>query len=314
MLGTATYQAAFEGFGATFFVSSPSEGVEATSDSSAAGEGGGSGDGSGDGRWRVGSIGRGVGRGKGIGKEQARKYMRSAVKIAKNSFISTAREEKGRERGKVALSLGAYGAVMVPSQEYTGVYDAEHIGRDRLAGWHAERLDVFMDGPEKEEGDVEEENCWDNIDIIAFETIPRLDEISAVRDVMATVASEVGEKNTKPFWISCVFPGDTNHLPDGSNVRDVVSAMLARGERGAVPMGIGLNCTAVRKVEGLVLEFEDAVGGVLGDGDGDEGDWPCLVVYPDGTDGEVYNTTTKEWEVKDCGRGDEVFFAIFLEC
>jgi hypothetical protein len=39
--------------------------------------------------------------------------------------------------------------------------------------------------------------------------------------------------------------------------------------------------------------------------DGVVGTAPCLVLYPDGTNGEVYNTTTQVWE-KPGGLGDNV--------
>jgi homocysteine S-methyltransferase len=104
------------------------------------------------------------------------------------------------------------------------------------------------------------------------------------------------ELGRNDFWISCVFPGEENCLPDGSSVKEVVKAML--GDRKSMewgtPMGVGINCTKVGKVEGLISEFEREVGELVEKREIEE--WPSLVVYPDGTDGEVYNTTTKVWE------------------
>ncbi|PQE12569.1 homocysteine S-methyltransferase protein [Rutstroemia sp. NJR-2017a BBW] len=118
--------------------------------------------------------------------------------------------------------------------------------------------------------------------------------------------SSGSEGSEKRFWISCVFPGlegdERWRLSDGSTIPQVVDAMLGRREGEAVPWGIGLNCTKVEKVENLVLEFEKEVKKLLDSGEIAE--WPALVIYPDGTArGEVYNTTTKVWEVKE--RGDE---------
>ena len=202
--------------------------------------------------------------------DEASKLMRDGVSIARNSFKGTGREGKG----KVALSLGAYGATMIPGTEYSGVYDEGHRSVVQLNTWHAERLEAF--GPLQSE-------CWEMVDFVAFETLPRIEEVKAVREVM----SQLPDGMEKEYWISCVFPRDGNVLPDGSSVREVVRAMISG--KGRRPLGIGVNCTRVGKVEGLVLEFEDAVRGL-----GVEG--VALVLYPDGTRGEVYNTSTKEWE------------------
>jgi homocysteine S-methyltransferase len=204
-------------------------------------------------------------------REEAEKFMRGGVQIAKKA-------SQGRENGKVALSMGAYGATMIPGAEYSGDYDAAHSSVAQLADWHHERLSAFYgSSPEKSV-------CWDDVEYVAFETLPRIEEVKAVRQVMESIP----EKEMKGYWISCVFPGEGNKLPDGSTIPTVVDAMLGGEERK--PMGIGLNCTRVGKVEGLVLEFEDAVEALGFAGK------VALVFYPDGTQGEVYNTSTKEWE------------------
>jgi homocysteine S-methyltransferase len=251
----------------------------------------------------------------GVSQSQAHKAMRRAVVIARQSFSGDNREydwgSLKNGKGKVALSLGAYGATMTPSQEYSGKYDKEHVTVKQLREWHQERIDVF--GPfgfkesNSESGDTEKmemfqrEDCWKNIDFVAFETLPLLREIVAVREVMAYVwnLTGVGSDNhsgdiKKPFWVSCVFPGEGNSLPDGSSVKDVVEAMLEEKEGAARPMGVGINCTKIKKFESLIEEFESAVRDLVEKG-GLKG-WPSLVIYPDGTEGEVYNTTTKEWE------------------
>lgn len=149
-----------------------------------------------------------------------------------------------------------------------------------------------MPGFGEEEEEKEREACWESIDFVAFETLPRVDEVVAVREVMENLNGVLAGRE-KGFWISCVFPGEGNVLPDGSSVWQVMHAMLGEG-RGAKPMGVGINCTRVGKVEGLVVEFEREIGEMIERGEM-EGEWPSLVLYPDGTRGEVYNTTTKEW-------------------
>ncbi|KAH7417493.1 Homocysteine S-methyltransferase [Cadophora sp. MPI-SDFR-AT-0126] len=259
-----------------------------------------------------------AGTGDGIGEKRAAELMRSAVGIARGAFAAsgTRNEEDGKEKGKVALSLGAYGATMIPSQEYSGKYDEARLSVSGLKGWHLKRLSAFAPisgiGAVRENSLDEEKRsrCWKDVDLVAFETLPLLEEITAVRQVMYEL--EVSRVGKREFWISCVFPGEGMGLPDGSLVEDVVRAMLERREGEIVPMGIGINCTKVGKLEGLVLEFERVVGEVVQRG---AAEWPKLVIYPDGTDGEVYDTVTKEW-VKSVDGGkseiswDETVFGI----
>jgi homocysteine S-methyltransferase len=225
----------------------------------------------------------------GVEEEDAEEAMRWGVSLARKAF-----ETVRKEKGKVALSLGAYGATMMPSQEYSGKYDADHVMREQLREWHKRRLEVFSGS----------EDCWGKVDIVAFETLPVREEILAVREVM----DGLGKGSERGFWISCVFPGQGNVLPDGSSVKEVVDAMLERREGARSPMGVGINCTKVGKVEGLIEEFEGAIGELVENGEVDE--WPSLVVYPDGTKGEVYNTTIKEWEKVDEELKDSVRITI----
>ncbi|PBP25789.1 homocysteine S-methyltransferase [Diplocarpon rosae] len=220
--------------------------------------------------------------GDGVGEREAGRLMRRSVKIARASF-----RQKESEKGTVALGLGAYGATMVPSQEYSGQYDESHLSRS--------------DSLEEEEEKI---HVWGDIGYVAFETVPLLQEIEAVRAVMTGME--------RKFWVSCVFPGEENKLPDGSCIRDVVKAMLERQKGLAVPWGIGVNCTKVGKVEGLIMEFEKEIQLLMGRR---EAEWPSLVIYPDGTDGEIYNTVTKEWVKGSAGSGskttwDETIFGI----
>ncbi|KAL3417838.1 homocysteine s-methyltransferase [Phlyctema vagabunda] len=260
-------------------------------------------------------------------RDVAAAKMRSAVAIAHQAFTDSAASSHGEEgrrgssenadgnrraspKGKVVLGLGAYGATMVPGQEYTGKYDlSTHAD---LQAWHAERLRVF-------------ESVHDQVDLIAFETIPLLQEIEVLRDVMTSPPpsaststeseSELDVLRSKRFWISCVFPNQEkareNLLPDGSSVKQLISALLSdvpaqeadgdkkksssssRPRRRRRPDFVGINCTKMAKLPGLIAEFEKEIAALVPSEAGSVG----LVIYPDGTNGEVYNTTTQEWEI-----------------
>lgn len=272
----------------------------------------------------------------GVGPDGAGNAMRSAVGLVAGVLDSHRDQEvrdlklpdgegaegerksrNERKRKRVCLSLGPYGATMRPSStEYSGAYDEEHNDTESLTKWHAERLSVFSGHAA----------TWDEVDMIAFETIPRVDEVFAVRRTMASRSvSGTGdgtgseeESGERAFWISAVVPGDEMTLPDGSSMRDFVRAAIGEGMTVSVSTGrggaetlaekkveldlptaqwIGINCTRVSKVERLVTEMEAAVEEMINQSEVEGGEVPGLVLYPDGTRGEVYNVVTKEWEL-----------------
>lgn len=205
----------------------------------------------------------------GIDRASIPRFLKDAVDVADRA--------RGKPDAKVALSLGPYGSTMVPGQEYSGAYDQDHNSEETLQAWWAERLSLFN-------GD----GIKDKISYVACETLPRLDEISAVRKAVANFTST-------PCWIACVFPGEEDKLPDGSSIDQVVKAMLIPDPSKVQPWGIGINCTKIHKLESLIGKFEDAVTRLVQDGR--LASWPALVLYPDGTNGEIYNTTTQKWEL-----------------
>ena len=211
-------------------------------------------------------------------EEDAAQAMRSAISLAKKAFSATKRQ------GRVALSLGAYGATMRPSAEYTGKYVPEDMKTSEgLARWHRKRLEVFQSDAE----------TWRNIDYIAFETLPVLAEVRAVREVMG--------QYDKKCWISCVFPNDDFNLPDGTTVSELVDAMIGGAHNGGQqPWGIGINCTSITRLEFLIVLFEAAVKKIAEKPQAQASNlqqtWPWLVIYPDGAEGLVYNTTSQTWD------------------
>lgn len=153
----------------------------------------------------------------------------------------------------VVLSLGPFGAHLKPSQEYAGVYpppygpspsgpsdlstttttsdikpnhfpttpsgrSAEQAAELELALWHFQRLSAFLHSPS---------SAWDKLEWVAFETVPLLTEIRAVRRAMGVLNAELGEERRKKFWVASAFP-------NGLHPQTLAGLAEARGEEGEV--------------------------------------------------------------------------------
>lgn len=200
--------------------------------------------------------------------EEICQYLDLAVDISRHAF--------NNQPGLVALSLGAYGATMSPSQEYGGMYGGM-CDETKLEHWHVARIAMYW-------------ASWDKVDLVAFETLPRIEEIRAVR-----TAANVNRNEAifRPYWVTCVFPNDDERLPDGSSVKDVVKALFEErnwddGVRMKTPWGVGINCTEVQKLSKLVEQFENAASEL-------EVKLPRLVIVPNGSKGQKYDSKTQTW-------------------
>ncbi|KAI1074553.1 Homocysteine S-methyltransferase [Whalleya microplaca] len=217
----------------------------------------------------------------GIDRSKIPSFLELAVSIAEEVKAPTA---------ELALSLGPYGACMIPNEEYSGKYDDEHNSTEQLLNWHRDRIRLFD----------QIDRLKPRVTYIGFETVPRLDEIKAIRKLFGRTPSTPLEGSSLrhgdvPYWISCVFPGDHYILPDGSSVDQVIDALLSPNYSDIIPWGIGINCTKVAKLPELLQAYETAVSRLASAGQLQSR--PSLVLYPDGTNGEVYDITTKSWQL-----------------
>ncbi|KAL0572780.1 AdoMet-homocysteine methyltransferase, partial [Marasmius crinis-equi] len=229
--------------------------------------------------------------------------------------------KNGYEDIRIVLSLGPFGASLIPTQEWDAFYpppygpapynssgdvvnrnsftvDEEEASVDSvraLAEFHRERLMMFL---EDEEG----RKVWNKVDCIAFETIPLVREIRAIR-IAVSQAFQGRDELSKPWWISAIFPDGI--FPEGNPAeaklrlekRDVVRAMLGsmtNPENGLpvlTPCGIGVNCTLQNHIARILEEFEIEVKL------GKELYGICqklwLVVYPNA--GDVFDLASQEW-------------------
>ncbi|GMK57931.1 hypothetical protein CspeluHIS016_0407650 [Cutaneotrichosporon spelunceum] len=228
---------------------------------------------------------------------------------------------------KVALSLGPFGATLSPGQEYAGLYpppygpagsasvNASNYAPPKdecayeaaLTTFHLDRLRIY----------ASDEATWSRITCLAFETIPVLREIRAIRRAVAALNCEMEasqEKENKferkPFWIASAYPD--GHMgqrgPTGKPVEmsEIAAALL--GElaplaalpidtrcRSARPDGIGVNCTHPILLPAIIGALSGAVTHYV------QHDPPWLVVYPDG--GARYDVIEREWTDREMAPG-----------
>lgn len=151
---------------------------------------------------------------------QADAALRTAVDVARAATT-------GRE-ASVAASVGPYGAILHDGSEYRGRYGVSH---DRLVDFHGERLEVI---------------AASEPDLLAIETIPDLDEVRALVDVLSDF-SDV------PAWLtmSCA---DGDRTSAGQPIEDLVELVAGAPSIRAV----GVNCTAPEHVESLLTRLSDA--------------------------------------------------------
>ncbi|KAJ7122052.1 Homocysteine S-methyltransferase [Mycena crocata] len=264
----------------------------------------------------------------GYNPPDARRIMSKCVQLtveARSRFCdereaSTDRLGPDDHGAKIALSLGPFGAGLTPAQEFDGYYpppfgpqgytyggdnynafakDEEGQKKEEdaaaaLARYHFERLCIFAD----------DEATWDSLDFIAFETVPLLREIRAIRMAMATL--EERRVKRKPWWISFVFPAgkfpETAGQGDARvSVQSVVAAALQKPDPAASsghlpsPSALGINCTETEMIPGILADMEGAV----------QAFWahaqyrPWLILYPNG--GDVYDPVSQTWVVQDKG-------------
>ncbi|KZT29094.1 Homocysteine S-methyltransferase [Neolentinus lepideus HHB14362 ss-1] len=245
----------------------------------------------------------------GYSKEDAERIMITAVNLAveaKKRFLQSQNHQV-----KIALSLGPFGATLSPAQEFDGFYPPpygprayspnghnvntfkganEQAREDEailaLTQFHLKRLLVFAMKPD----------VWSSFDCLAFETVPLIHEVKAIRKAVNALYESQPGLQQKPWWISTVWPN--GHYPqsrslDGRLIRPkhLVEAVLGADDGLPCPDGFGINCTSTLFLPHVLAEAQVKVAELLSDRK------PWLVLYPNG--GDIYDTITRKWIVRE---------------
>ena len=256
--------------------------------------------------------------------------MQKSVKLADDAREAYLAEEGAVAPAKeifVALSLGPFGSAVMPPQDFDGLYpppfgpkgptedgtvntrlfssdsdsvpvEEERKAVEALARFHLWRLHAVASNPE----------IWSTVDYVAFETVPHLREVRAIKAAMATfdAGTRGGLSKLRGWWISLVFPNgeesaqwgreERGHqtrslldLPlgiDPGNRSEILTVVLDP-KIGAVPTGLGLNCTRIDQYSPILSSLTKGKAPVP----------LTLIVYPNGGRlGDTFDHLTHRWE------------------
>lgn len=187
----------------------------------------------------------------GFGAQHAERRIRRAVELAQEARDAFCSEgPNGAPVPIIAGSAGCYGASLADGSEYRGEYS---IGVSELIAFHRPRLDILLDA---------------GVDLIAFETIPCIDEAEAI-------AALLREYSGVSAWVSFSCR-DGERIWEGQRV-DVCAALL-HGLPNVI--AVGVNCTAPEFVTPLLRRLAPVV------------DAP-LIAYPNS--GETFDAERRAW-------------------
>lgn len=185
----------------------------------------------------------------GMTRTEAENLITRSVTIAREVRDDVAESADDDVVRLVAASVGPYGAVLADGSEYRGRYG---LSRAALRDFHAPRVELLASaGP----------------DMLAFETIPDLDEVSVLLDLADEFAI--------PAWLSCTVSGD--RLRDGRPATDAFA--LAAGHGSIV--AVGVNCCAPDDVLPAVRAATAASG-------------KPAIAYPNS--GETWDGAARRWK------------------
>lgn len=150
-----------------------------------------------------------------VTQEQAVQLIKNSVELARRACREISEDKKTAE-GKVAGSVGPYGAVLCDGSEYTGTY-VDDLSEQELINWHRPRVKALVEA---------------GVDYIAIETMPSQKEAECVAKLIQTDFPQAR------CWVSfsCKDGERTCH---GESFREAIESVVKYDQVVAV----GTNCT-----------------------------------------------------------------------
>jgi len=189
---------------------------------------------------------------KGYSQKEAADLIKLSVKLAReavNIFLGNNPCEK-RPLPFIAGSAGSYGSFLADGSEYRGDY---HLEADEYIKFHKYRVDLLAEA---------------GADIIAFETIPCLEEGFALIELMKYYPD-------LPYWITFTVKDDI-HISNGDPFPD----FFKKAEYNQNFIGCGINCSSPENTAGVMKNLAGM-------------NIRNFVVYPNS--GELYDKSCDCW-------------------
>jgi len=219
--------------------------------------------------------------------ERMKEMMRDGVLLAKRAIETTNPRNKSNMKNLassttsptlgpfVVSSTGPYGAAMADGSEYTGKYPA-HVTRQALLNFHTRKARTLL-----MEGEP---------DGLAVETIPNIEEVGVVCEVLRNLQQQREElqPDSSPIacWISLACRSG-NELNDGHTVEEALRLVQSHDPTGRWIAAVGINCFDSAYMPSLVAIITK---NSLTQDCGRRG----IVIYPNS--GEGWDAVKEEWK------------------
>lgn len=187
---------------------------------------------------------------RGLDEAQSRALIGKSVELARKAREAYLAENAHAGTLLVAGSVGPYGAYLADGSEYRGDYARS---AEEFSAFHRPRVEALLDA---------------GADLLACETLPSFAEIEALVSLLA-------EYPRARAWFSLTLR-DSEHLSDGTPLRDVVAALADNPQ----VVALGINCIALENTTAALKHLQGLTA-------------LPLVVYPNS--GEHYDAVTKTW-------------------
>ena len=185
----------------------------------------------------------------GYSEKEARNLIKKAVKIAQK-----ARDDYENKTGKhnyIAGTIGPYGAYLANGSEYRGDYE---LSVEEYQQFHLPRIEELVNA---------------EVDILAIETQPKLDEVLAILELLKEKYPQ------QKVYVSYTL-SDDDTISDGTPLPRAIHAL----EDYSQVIAVGINCVKLELVEPALKNMKEITD-------------KHLIVYPDSS--AVYNPKSKTW-------------------
>lgn len=185
----------------------------------------------------------------GYSEKEARNLIKKAVKIAQK-----ARDDYKNKTGKhnyIAGTIGPYGAYLANGSEYRGDYE---LSTKEYQQFHLPRIEELVNA---------------EVDILAIETQPKLDEVLAILELLKEKYPQ------QRVYVSYTLSYDDT-ISDGTPLPRAIHAL----EDYSQVIAVGINCVKLELVEPALKNMKEITD-------------KHLIVYPNSS--AVYDPKSKTW-------------------